>query len=65
MSGRKGKNDGFFGSFLHEISRIKRNSNEDFGQRHEAYKESSRANSVLEMKNCSLKAQNRFSHLLV
>ena len=44
MSGRKGKNDGFFSSFLQEINRINRESDEDFGQRHEAYKESSRAN---------------------
>ena len=50
MSGRKEKNDGFFSSFLQEISRIKRNSNEDFGQRHEAYKESSRANTFLVIK---------------
>ena len=39
-----GVNEGFFSSFLQEISRINRESDEDFGQRHEAYKESSRAN---------------------
>ena len=44
----EGKNDGFTAVSSHEISKIPEykngNSNEDFGQRHEAFKESSRAN---------------------
>ena len=48
-----------------KISRINRNSNEDFGQRHEAYKESSRANKFLVMKNLFLGGSKSLSHLLV
>ena len=44
----KGENDGSSAVFSYEISRISEHDmeivNEDFGQRHKAFKESSRAN---------------------
>ena len=64
MSGRKGKNDGLFSSFLQEISRINRESDEDFGQRHEALKRLQEPKNFSD-KICSLEAQKDLSHLLV
>jgi len=48
LSGRRAKNDGSSTVYSYEINRISEHEmeivNEDFGQRHEAFKESSRAN---------------------